>query len=204
MHYFVGNDHERRSPAPWMARSGPIRGSGRSGNEPVPGFWRTEQISDVRSHLNSLVECDRHSTLVSRSSAVAVQLVCLPESSHMMRTCVLLIFLALSVPATTQVLPGSPCDTASKQAQRAMQEVDNRLSPSSAALTQVCAQVNTIKIASWANQRCFQDPQFNAEQRAQIAAQVAAFRANLRELENIAAQMASTNWTGCKCWTEIC
>ena len=36
MHYCVGNDHERRSLAPWMARSGPFRGSGRSENEPIP------------------------------------------------------------------------------------------------------------------------------------------------------------------------
>ena len=38
MHYFMGLDHERCSPAPWKRRSGPRRGLMRSGNEPVPGF----------------------------------------------------------------------------------------------------------------------------------------------------------------------
>ena len=204
-HYSVGIDHERRSPAPRGRRSGPRRGLGRSGNESDWRFCRTKQVSDVRSHLNSLLEYDKHIALVSCSSAVAVQFVCLPESSHMMRSCIFLILLALSVPATTQVIvPGSPCDTAGTQAQRAMQEVDNRLSSSSAARAKVCAQVNTIKIAIWANERCSQDPQFNSVQKAQISAQIAAFRANLRELETIAAQMGSTDATACKCWTDIC
>ena len=38
MHYFMGIDHERCSPAPWTRRSGPHRGLGWFGNEPVPGL----------------------------------------------------------------------------------------------------------------------------------------------------------------------
>ena len=114
-----------------------------------------------------------------------------------------LAFLFNTANAQTLV-PGSPCQVSSEQAAVLFDQFDRRLSSSGgepSAASQVCKQINVVRVTIWVNQVCLGDPQFTSEQHSAIVQQIGIWAQNLKDLNLTYSQLTSVNSGGCECWS---